>query len=131
MIKKEVSIFLIVGGVTVFLDFLTYHILLSSALLNIDICKAIGFLTGTVFAYYANKMWTFSHRNPASGSSIRFVVVYSATLCANIFVNSLIINIGKGSFVIFQIAFFCATLTSATLNFVGMKLFAFREKEVL
>ncbi|HVY53441.1 MAG TPA: GtrA family protein, partial [Gammaproteobacteria bacterium] len=76
MIKREIFIFLIVGALTVLVDFSTYFILLSLNIWSIAVCKAIGFITGTLFAYLANKTWTFGHTQPARGSVLRFGLLY-------------------------------------------------------
>ncbi len=161
MIKREASIFLIVGLLTVGIDFLTYRGLINLQITNLDYAKGIGFLTGTVFAYFANRFWTFGHTHHTSKSIWRFIVVYSITLTSNILVNSfliawlplqikalldalmiatnyletynpalhnvsLIFNQLPIATITMSLAFLIATLTSATMNFFGMKLFVFK-----
>ena len=63
MIRRELAIFLVVGTLTVVIDFLTYRGLIWAQLLGVDSAKGIGFLTGTVFAYFANRFWTFGHKD--------------------------------------------------------------------
>ncbi len=127
MIRKELKIFLIVGVLTVIVDFLTYKTLLWLNIFSIDASKATGFITGTVFAYFANKIWTFGHKEHAPGSLFRFIILYASTLGANVAINSFILHILNTFPEAMQIAFLFATGTSATLNFIGMKLFAFKE----
>jgi putative flippase GtrA len=161
MIKRELAIFLIVGTLTVMIDFLTYRGLVWAQLLGVDSAKGIGFLTGTVFAYFANRFWTFGHKAHAVGSAWRFIILYSLTLAANVLVNAFLItwlpgnvpalvdmlmaankliSIDNPSYqemnTIFskilskeagiQFPFLIATITSAALNFIGMKLFVFK-----
>jgi putative flippase GtrA len=126
MIKREVLIFLIVGSLTVLVDYLSYRGLVWSGLLSIYIAKAMGFLIGTVFAYFANRAWTFGHKTHASGSAWRFTLLYSTTLCANVLVNSLALSLLAEISASIQIAFLLATGFSAFLNFLGMKLFVFK-----
>lgn len=125
MIKRELAIFLIVGTLTVLIDFLTYRGL-ASMTLNIDIAKAIGFIAGTIFAYFANRLWTFGHKPHAAGSLWRFIFLYAATLGANVVVNTAALALFEGVSIAIQIAFLLATATSASLNFLGMKLFVFK-----
>ena len=166
MIRRELAIFLIVGTLTVIIDFLTYRSLIWAKLLGVDCAKGVGFLTGTVFAYFANRFWTFGHKVHAVGSAWRFIILYSLTLAANVLVNAYLLNwlpgylpalldqliaVNKGisaynpinnemdmilskivsKEVRIQIAFLLATVTSATLNFIGMKLFVFKTAPVL
>ena len=92
MIQRELIIFLIVGILTVIIDFLTYRGLFCAQLLDLDSAKGLGFLSGTIFAYFANRFWTFSHNTHAIGSIWRFVVLYALTLSANALINSALIS---------------------------------------
>jgi len=76
MIKRELGVFLVVGSLTVLFDFMTYRGLVWTSWLGIDLAKALGFLAGTLFAYFANRLWTFGHQEHAPGSSWRFALLY-------------------------------------------------------
>jgi putative flippase GtrA len=126
MIKRELSIFLIVGSLTVVVDFTVYRGLVFLQLLNVDMAKAVGFLVGTVFAYFANRFWTFGHKSVSSSSVWRFIVLYAATLVVNVYINALALDKLAGLAWSVKVAFLLATGMSATMNFFGMKLFVFR-----
>lgn len=128
MIRRELVIFLIVGSLTVLLDFLVYRGLIWIGLMGIDMAKGTSFLAGTVFAYFANRFWTFSHAAHDPGSAWRFIALYAATLGANIAVNSLALKLLGGAVGTVSIAFLLATGASAVLNFLGMKLFVFNAR---
>jgi putative flippase GtrA len=83
------------------------------------------FLAGTLFAYFANRFWTFGHKPHPPGSSWRFAILYAATLVVNVFVNSLTLRLLADMTAIVQLAFLMATGISASLNFLGMKFFVF------
>jgi len=124
MIRRELSIFLVVGITTVLIDFTVYRGLVWSGL-PISAAKSAGFLAGTIFAYVANKVWTFGRPSHSPGSVWRFALLYSVTLGANVLINALALRALEGSALAVQIAFLLATGTSASLNFVGMKYFVF------
>ena len=126
MIKRQLAIFLVVGSLTVLIDFATYRGLVLVDLLNVNWSKGMGFVMGTVFAYFANRFWTFSHKQHLAGSAWRFAVVYTATLTVNVVVNGLALNILEELSMAVQFAFLMATGLSATLNFLGMKYFVFK-----
>lgn len=130
MIRRELPIFLIVGVMAVLTDFVAYR---SIAWIDVDIhaAKAIGFLAGTIFAYFANRLWTFGHTRPARSSPLRFMVLYTLTLLVNVQVNALALALLSGWSGAIQIAFLAATVTSATLNFLGMKFFVFKSTHSL
>lgn len=126
MIKRELALFLIVGSLTVIFDFMVYRSLVWAGFVGVDMAKAMSFLVGTVFAYLANRAWTFGHKPHASGSVWRFALLYAATLGANVVVNALALVLFVDAVAAIQTAFLLATGVSACLNFFGMKLFVFK-----
>lgn len=126
MIRKELAVFLVVGGTTVLVDYAAYIVLWRHLGAPTSLAKGASFLIGTVFAYFANKLWTFGHKEAAPGSARRFALLYTCTLGANVLANGLALHMLASVDTARQIAFFFATGLSATLNFVGMKFFVFR-----
>ena len=126
MVKREFFIFLIVGLLTVAVDFIAYRGFIWSELAGIHMAKGLSFGVGTMFAYLANRFWTFSDKAHASGALVRFIILYAVTLGLNVFVNSSILTILDHTPAAFYVAFVIATATSACLNFLGMKFFVFR-----
>lgn len=118
------------GVTTVGVDYATYRLLGEFTEADVNLCKGLGFIVGTVFSYFANRFWTFSQVSPGRGSPIRFVVLYTATLCANILGNSLVLDLLMGAVFRVEAAFVIATSISAMLNFLGMKYFVFRADEI-
>lgn len=136
-IKRELAIFLIVGLLTVVIDFLLYRGILyikPFGFENINIAKGFSFIGGTIFAYFANRFWTFNQQSTRAGSVVRFIAVYILGLIANIVVNHLCITWFKAFFNLAELsiilAFVLATGVSATLNFIGMKFFVFTDKRL-
>jgi putative flippase GtrA len=126
MIKRELVIFFIVGASTVSVDFMTYRGLIECQVMEVDMAKATAFLVGTLFAYFANRFWTFGQKSKAPGSLWRFVVLYSSTLGANVLINALSLKLLADTAAAFHLAFLFATGVSASLNFLGMKFFVFK-----
>lgn len=125
MMRRELARFLVVGSLTVLVDLIAYRSVLASGLAAVAAAKAAGFLAGTVFAYFANRAWTFGHADAAPGSALRFALVYCATLLANVAVNAAVLAQGTGT----TPAFLAATAVSAVLNFAGMKYLVFRSPD--
>ena len=126
MIKRELAIFLIVGVSTVLVDFISYRGLIGFQVMEVDMAKAAGFLVGTLFAYFANRFWTFRHNPHVPGSVWRFSALYASTLGANVLTNALVLKLLADMAIAIQLAFLLATGVSACLNFLGMKLFVFK-----
>ena len=125
--RAQLGRFLVIGALTVLVDFATYRLLLASGV-QVSAAKGIGFVTGTVFAYFANRRWTFRNARPREGSAFRFAALYASTLGINIGTNALVLAIALRfvpASIAVMLAFLCATGLSAILNFVGMKYWVF------
>ena len=128
--RDQLVRFLVIGVLTVVVDFTTYRLLLASGV-PVPWAKAIGFVMGTVFAYFANRRWTFEGAQPRGGSVFRFALLYACTLAINVAVNAWILRLALGfemPSVAVPAAFVVATGLSAVLNFVGMKFFVFEAR---
>ncbi len=132
MIKRELGIFIMVGLLTVCIDLSIYRSLLHSGLLGLDgvnLAKVIGFIGGTIFAYFANRFLTFKHRVINAGSIGRFILAYFFSLASNISVNHISISWLNSLALLpelnLSIAFILATFFSALVNFISMKFFVF------
>lgn len=125
MLSQQLQRFLIVGFATVVIDFATYRLLL-----YLDaptaIAKALGFITGTIFAYFSNKLWTFDRAKGGAYVFFIFIVLYVTTLIINVGVNSGVIAVLGEEELFLAFAFLMATGTSATLNFIGMQMIVFK-----
>jgi len=129
MLKSEIKRFLVVGFTTVFIDMLVYFACVQLGI-NLDLSKGIGFIAGTIFAYFANKLWTFS----VSGGYkqfIGFLVLYTMTLGVNVGVNWGVLSLFSTSKITYIGAFLVATASSAILNFIGMKFIVFQTHKSL
>ena len=126
--RKEISVFVIVGILTVLIDFSVYQLLIWATNWGTHESKGAGFLAGTLFSYLTNRLWTFGATNSDHSSIWKFITLYGATLTINIGTNGLIIavltNINHHKLV----AFILATGLSAFINFLGMKFYVFRKR---
>ena len=126
-ITKEVRNFLIVGILTILIDYLVYSF---SRKLNIYTpqAKVFGFISGTIFAFFANRNITFKNHNNKWEQLIKFFILYCATLIINILINDKFLYYLFEYHYKFQFSFIVATTSSAIINFVGMKYFIFIKK---
>lgn len=124
-INSEVKRFLVIGVITVFIDLICYRLLLWLGIL-VAIAKAASFITGTLFAYFTNRTWTFRSNAKGSLVFVKFLGVYLCTLLVNVGVNSFVLSLMNQDEIGIWIAFLIATGLSATLNFLGMKFIVFK-----
>jgi len=127
LIKQEIKFFILIGLLTVVVDFLTYSLLLFFFEEFVDLSKGIGFICGTIFSYFSNKSLTFSHVKYRSGSFNRHIFLYIFSMTLNILTNRFVIDFLSEFEYKLIIAFLIATSISTILNFIGLKFFVFRE----
>lgn len=125
MIGRQARIFLVVGVATVLIDYAIYSLLVFLGG-GVALSKGVGFCSGTIFSYFANKRWTFGGSASGGKSFIVFGILYLTTLLVNIVVNQLVLGLVGTSQNGMLIAFVVATGVSAVLNFLGMKFLVFR-----
>jgi putative flippase GtrA len=130
MIRRELTLFLLVGCVSVLLDYFVYRTILHTEAVTVSVAKAVSFLGGTVFTYFSNRLLTFGHVDHRRGSYWRYGLLYSLTLGANVALNAIVLNLLRDVRAAVPLAFLTATGFSASLNFIGMKWFVFRRVHV-
>lgn len=123
-VKKQILLFLPIGFFTVFLDYCSYLFILNYS--NIHFAKAVGFFTGTLFSYCANKTITFRYQKNVKKSFVKFYILYFFSMCMNVIINSSINHYLNNFQSTFLLSFFISTGCSAILNFLGMKYYVFK-----
>ena len=131
MIKKELTVFVVIGVITVLIDFIVYIVLVEFRLSDVNVAKGVGFVSGTIFSYFMHRIWTFGHKTHKPGTVWRYVLLYMSTLGVNVSINSFILIFLLEFQFIILLAFLIATGASTIVNFIGMKWFVFKETPVL
>ena len=127
-LNNEILRFLIVGITTVLIDFIFYYLILYFKIFEYELAKGISFIIGLIFAFFANKAWTFKSKNKSIDEYWKFLVIYSFSLVANIYINLSFLLILKSTNFKLSLSFLIATSCSATINYLGMKYFVFIKK---
>ena len=119
--NKELVKYIFVGLSTVLIDFLIYKFLVK--FIVIYLAKTISFLSGTFFSYQLNRTWTFKSGKTKLSQFIKYLIIHITSLVLNVFINSLLLNtFSKNYFLSYEVSFLIATLTSATYNFLFIKI---------
>jgi len=126
VLQKQVTRFLLIGIFVTTIDYAVYQFLLLY-FDNFFVPKGIGFIIGTLLAYLLNRRYTFSSRRNINSSINSFFSLYLISLVVNTNLNSLVISLFGNDTVTLNLAFVLATIASATINFVGMKFYVFKE----
>jgi len=123
-LSKEIRYFLVVGILTVLIDYLVYF-LSRKLIVSTPQAKAFGFISGTTFAFLANRNITFRNHDNVWRHLYKFLILYSGTLFINVIINNYLLNLFIDFHYKVQLSFLIATSTSAIINFIGMKYFVF------
>lgn len=123
-LKGELLRFLVVGGIAVALDAASYWALMRFAGLSPVWAKRVSFGIGSVWAFFANKYFTFAVRELRASEPFLFAIVY----VAGWFLNSVTHDLVLGWFGMKWFAFLAATGVSTCSNFIGQKFLVFRRK---
>lgn len=127
-VAGEAARFVPVGIAAVIIDSLVYAAFLAIGA-AVAPAKASGFISGAIFAYFANRRFTFRRMGDRASSVISFIAVYLSALFMNVAINSLIVK-SLSTDLRFALAFLVATAVSATMNFIGMKFLVFTGERI-
>lgn len=121
----EVRRFLAVGITSTAIDLVSYRALLWAAV-GISPAKAAGFVAGSMFGYFAHRLWTFRAAEGGGQSVVGFTSLYAFSMAVNVTVNGEIFATLNPWWGARGAAFLVATATVAVLNFLGMKFVVFK-----
>lgn len=119
----EVARFLLVGGMAVAIDAVTYGVLTQWNGVAPPWAKRISFALGSVWAFFMNKFFTFGQRRFHSTEPFLFIAVYAAGWFFNSVTHDFAFALAGNK----PLAFLCATGVSTCTNFAGQKWIVFRK----
>jgi putative flippase GtrA len=119
----QLAKFCTVGATGYVVNLAVYTLLLEGAGFHYLVAALCSFLVAVTNNYTWNRLWTFrASRGDVALQGLRFLVVSTAALAANLLVLHLLVELGVGKIVAQAIAIVVVT----PLNFVGNKLWSFR-----
>ena len=121
--RRQLLRFVVIGSTSVLIDLLCYHLLTRNGM-SPSPAKGVAYLIGMLFGFMGNKFWTFRSASKSLAEPIIFVLLYTVTLGVNVGINALALMVFGSEAKL--LAFLIATGVTTVLNFVGMKLLAFR-----
>lgn len=119
--KKQLSRFLLIGGIATIISYLTFLIALKIFHIHYLISNVIAFATGILFGYPLNKKWTFK-RDKKTSHFYGYLAVYLVSLLiSTVFLRITVEGIGVPA----EIANILAIGITTCTNFLGIKFFVF------
>ena len=123
--------YILCGTVSTSFDFFLY-VSLSKAGVQVDLAKAIGFLSASIMSYFLNKKFTFKGTESNLVQFISFFVVHCFAMTIDVSVNKVMLIVLSQyinqSRVAIVLAFIVATGISVIANFSGQKFWVFKSK---
>jgi putative flippase GtrA len=123
--QKQLRRFLVVGTLSVLVDFGVYSALATGAGLAVSLAKAISYLAGVAVGFVLNKRWTFESSGRSWQEATTYFALYAVTLGVNVGCNRLVLTWAGADHR--PLAFVAATGVTTVLNFIGMRLVTFRQ----
>jgi len=121
----QLAKFCTVGAIGYVVNLAVYTALLRGLDWHYLAAAACSFLVAVTNNYLWNRVWTFRHARGHIGyQGLRFLVVSTVALAANLLVLHVLVQLGVGKILAQAIAIVVVT----PLNFVGNKLWSFRRR---
>lgn len=121
---RELLRYILVGGLAVVIDTVAYFILSDTTGLSASSAKRISFTSGAIWAFFANKYFTFRQPVPRVQEPIIFIAVYIVGFLSNSFIHDYILHVSGSKL----FSFASATFVSTVLNYIGQKWLVFRAR---
>ncbi len=119
----QLAKFCTVGAVGYAVNLAVYSLLVNAANMHYLLAAVCSFLVAVANNYWWNRVWTFrGSRGHIAYQGLRFLIVSTVALGANLLVLQALIQLGVGKIVAQAIAIIVVT----PLNFIGNKLWSFR-----
>jgi putative flippase GtrA len=118
----QLARFCIVGASGYVVNLAVFTLLLHGAAVHYLLAATVSFLVAVTNNYTWNRLWTFrGQRGHVGYQGLRFLVVSTLSLCANLLLLALLVRLGLEEVPAQAIAIVLVT----PLNFVGNKLWSF------
>ncbi len=121
----QLAKFCLVGATGYVVNLVVFTLLVHGFELHYLVAATCSFLVAVTNNYAWNRLWTFSgQRGHVAYQGLRFLVVSTLSLAANLLILHLLVQLGVGKVLAQAIAIVLVT----PLNFVGNKVWSFRER---
>jgi len=119
--KREIIKFIVVGVFAVLIDGSAYALMVRSLGFEHGFSKRISFVLGSIWAFFANKHYTFNSPAPLRKEIMLFSILYITTYFLNGWMHDITFVMSDLAW----LAFLTATATSTVINFLGQKFIVF------
>lgn len=125
---KSLLRYVVVGVINTGVDFLTFSLLQGFFGVHFAISQVAGYSAGILNSFLMNKFWTFENKQvnkKTSAQAVKFVIVNLVTLGISIYGIKFL---SEGAGLNIYIAKGLITFLTLAINYIGYKLWVFREQ---
>ena len=121
--NREIIKFIVVGVLAVLIDGTTYALMVRAIGFDHGLSKRVSFILGSIWAFFAQKHYTFNSPAPARKEIVLFSILYITTY----YLNGLIHDLTWEVSALDWLSFLTATATSTVINYLGQKFVVFHK----
>tara|TARA_Y100001001_G_scaffold154994_1_gene170322 strand:- start:377 stop:811 length:435 start_codon:yes stop_codon:yes gene_type:complete len=121
--NSEIIKFIVVGVLAVLIDGTTYALMVRALGFEQGLSKRVSFILGSIWAFFANKRYTFNSPAPARKEIILFSILYITTYFVNGWIHDITWKISDMDW----LSFLTATAASTAINYLGQKFVVFHK----
>ena len=121
LIYRQLLSYSSIGFISLVIDATIYIILSEIFLISKSLSKIISFIIASVNSFLGNKIFTFKAKSFSLREPLKFTLLYSVSLIANSSTHDFLLSYFDG-----LIPFVISTLVSIIINFMGQKLWVFK-----
>ena len=125
-VGKQFIKFCLIGLESTVLNYLIFLILLHFLFVNYLIASAIGFISGTIFGFFFNKLWTFESKRKSKVEIGPYFLVYLFSLGVGLLALKFIVSFMDIKPIIANVPVLVLT---TIINFFGTKILVFKNKK--
>ena len=125
LLSKEFAKFLVVGGISTVINYLTFYLTYQFGQLHYLLASALGYVIGLSIGYVLNHHWTFNNQSAhhtRTAELLKYGLVYGSSLLLSLICLAGLVRSGIPTVVANVLVIGLSTIT----NFFGLRLFVFK-----
>ena len=116
--------FCMVGAGSTILSYTVFYVLYSKCAVYYLLSSVIGYVSGLIFGYFLNKLWTFNVKKNSILLAVKYVSIYMFSLGLSMLLLYVLVEYAKINPLLSNVF---VIMVSTFTNFFGVKLFVFKK----
>jgi len=121
LLYKQLLSYSSIGVISLVIDATIYIILSEIFLVSKSLSKIVSFIIASINSFLGNKIFTFKVKSFSLREPLKFILLYFVSLIANSLTHDFLLSYFDG-----LMPFVISTLVSIIINFMGQKLWVFK-----